>query len=93
MNTVSKSNPTGSWLYIVVNAPEYYARFAERAREGKVLSVHKTIKAAKKAAESHKYFSYNTGWFIYPAVVADNSAGLRRGDTFTASNAPKTLTG
>ena len=88
MNKVSKSNPTGSWPYIVVSAPRYYRPSWEGEREGEVLSVHKTIEAAEKAAYGRKYFSYNEGGFIFPAVVAENSAGLRRGDRFAASNAP-----
>ena len=87
--------------YSVVSAPEYY--LPPRAQvikgqayygsedEGEVLSRHKTMEAAIKAAEGRSYFSYNAGGMILPVVVADNTAGLSRGNRFAASNAPPTL--
>ena len=85
------------FYYSVVSAPEYYVepktvymylggehRFLKgKEPEGIVFSRHQTMDAAVKAAQTrHPYLS---------VVVADNSAGLHKGNRFQASNAPAAL--
>jgi glutaredoxin len=67
--------------YIVIDAPGYYDRL------GTVYSRHETLRAAVEEAQEHRYKD-ETGKTQVPVVVADNTNGYKRGDTFWADMPP-----